>query len=61
MKAFVNNRCIACGICVGLCPEVFHIGEGGFAQAKNDVPPEFEEGARAAQTSCPASAIELEM
>ena len=31
MTATVNENCISCGLCAGTCPEVFHMGEDGFA------------------------------
>ena len=31
MKVHVNANCISCGLCVSLCPNVFHITEGGTA------------------------------
>ena len=60
MKAFVNDNCIGCGICVGLCPEVFHMTPEGHAEATTDVPPEYESPTVQAQASCPANAIEVE-
>ena len=35
MTATVNENCISCGLCAGTCPEVFHMGEDGFAMAAN--------------------------
>jgi len=34
----VNDKCIGCGMCEGICPEVFKIMPDGFAIAKKDVP-----------------------
>ena len=35
MKAFVNEDCIGCGLCEGICPEVFHMTDKGVAEAEN--------------------------
>lgn len=60
MKFHVNENCIACGMCAGSCPEVFHMNdETGLAKAiPEDVAPELEEAAQEALNSCPAGAIE---
>lgn len=31
MNVHVNADCISCGLCVSICPDVFHITEGGTA------------------------------
>lgn len=60
MKFKVNDTCIACGMCAGTCPEVFHMNDDtGMAEAiPEDVAPELEATAQEALTSCPAGAIE---
>ena len=60
MKAKVTDECIACEVCVDMCPEVFEMGDE-YAEVKVDtVPPEHEDTVREAADSCPTSAIELE-
>ena len=59
MNATVNENCIGCGLCAGICPKVFTMGDDGFAHAGN-----FEndllEAAQEARNNCPVSAISLE-
>lgn len=59
MKYNVNANCISCELCVSICPDVFFMGDEGFAQAiSEDVPAECEDSAREAMESCPVDAIE---
>ena len=39
MNATVNENCIGCGLCAGVCPEVFSMGDDGFAHG-GEVPAE---------------------
>ncbi|MFZ0034825.1 MAG: ferredoxin [Sedimentisphaerales bacterium] len=60
MKAKVTEDCVACGLCVEICPEVFKMGEL-YAQVKTDeIPEEFEKAVRQAADDCPVSAIIIE-
>ena len=46
MKAFVDeNVCISCGLCEGVCPEVFSL-DTGVAVATEEVSGEFEDACR---------------
>lgn len=61
MKFLVNDNCIGCGLCEGICPEVFHLSETGRAEAaEGDVDPQIEDSAVSAKESCPVYAIESE-
>ena len=63
MKAFVDpDACIACELCVEICPSVFHMSEDGdTAEAIVDVvPADDEDTAEEAMDSCPTEAITLE-
>ena len=62
MKTYVDqDTCIACGLCVSTCSDVYQFNEDGKAEAQVDVGPgEYEEDARTAAANCPASAIEIE-
>ena len=59
LRVYVDpDLCIACGLCVDLCPEVFDWNEEGVAEARVDeVPEELEELAMEALESCPTDAI----
>ncbi len=60
MKAFVDeNVCISCGLCEGVCPDVFSL-DTGVAVATEEVAEEFEDGAREACEGCPVQAISIE-
>ncbi len=62
MKARVNkDSCIGCGLCEGLCPNVFKMGHDGLAEA---IPQEIDDAdaddTREAESQCPVGAIEIE-
>lgn len=60
MKAFVDeNVCISCGLCEGLCSDVFSL-DTGIAIAIEDVAVEFEDATREACDGCPVQAISIE-
>ena len=60
VKAHVNSSCIGCGLCESTCPEVFHIGDSGLAEAiADDVPAEVESSAKEARDGCPVDALDL--
>ncbi|WP_461809981.1 ferredoxin [Faecalimonas sp.] len=59
MKAKVNEGCIACGMCVSLCPEVFQFTDEGVAEAYADITEETMEAAENAKDNCPVSVIDL--
>jgi len=59
MKAFVDeNTCICCGLCEGICGEVFST-ETGVAVA-GEVQDTEEDNVREACDSCPVGAISIE-
>ena len=59
MNATVNDACIGCGLCAGVCPEVFSMGDDGFAHGGN-VPAELLTEAQEARDGCPVSAISIQ-
>lgn len=53
MVSVDKNKCIGCGLCVSICPEVFEIKDGkAEVKAQKDLPCVEE-----AIKSCPVSAI----
>lgn len=59
MKYRVNENCIGCGLCAGICPEVFSMIDEGVAKAiESEVPAGSESTAAEAKDSCPVGAIE---
>ena len=60
MKASVTEDCIACGLCVDTCPEVFEMGDQYAEVIVDEVPEDAEETCRQAADECPAEAIVLD-
>ena len=58
MTFFVNDKCIACGLCNSLCPEVFLMEDGHAVAIDGAVPESCGDAALEAQRSCPVDAIE---
>ena len=59
MKYLVNDNCIGCGLCAGICPDVFSMTDDGVAAAiKSEVSDAVQDSAEEAKDSCPVSAIE---
>ena len=61
MKAFVDeNTCISCGLCEGICPEIFSLETGVSVAKEGEVSEEYADATREACDSCPVSAISVE-
>ncbi|HOY68085.1 MAG TPA: ferredoxin [Candidatus Ozemobacteraceae bacterium] len=61
MKAKVNPEiCIGCGMCVGTCPEVFHMENDKAVVVVETVPAPSCAACRQACQECPVQAIELQ-
>jgi ferredoxin len=61
MKAVIDKSgCIACGLCVSTCPEVFRWGSDGLAEAYADVTDALAGSAQEARDGCPVSVISIE-
>ena len=59
MTVKIEDGCIACGMCVSICPEVFCMGDE-IAQVHADVTEENEKEAKEARDGCPVSVIDIE-
>jgi ferredoxin len=60
MKARVTEDCVACRLCVDICPDVFEMGIQ-YAQVKTDnIPADLENAVRQAADECSVSAIIIE-
>lgn len=59
MEAHVNSNCIGCGLCAGICPEVFTLTDEGVAAARDEITPGQEGLVQEAAESCPVNAIEV--
>lgn len=59
-KIEVNkDKCLGCGMCVGINSDVFDFDDDGLAKANNDnINEENEEEVKEAINSCPVGAIE---
>jgi len=52
-----KEKCIGCGFCVAVCPEVFEIGEDGKSRVAGDPNECEEEKLKEAANGCPVQAI----
>ena len=66
MKVSIDQtKCVACGSCVAICPEVFEMKEDGTVDVRaefkgKDIPKELEAKVQEAHDMCPATAIVIE-
>jgi len=62
MKININKeKCIGCGYCASVCPEVFELGEDGKSKVKEGVNfSDFEDQIKEAKEGCPVGAIEIQ-
>ena len=61
MKAFVDQHvCISCGLCEGVCSDVFSLDTGVAEAIEGEVSAELEDATREACDGCPVQAISIE-
>jgi len=60
MKVKVTDDCIACGLCVDTCPDVFEMGDEFAEVMVDEVPADHEEAVKQAAEECPVEAIIIE-
>ena len=54
----IKDACIGCGACPAICPDIFEIGDDGYAFVKNiNVPDNLKDDAEDAANGCPTAAI----
>lgn len=58
MKVSVDkSKCIGCGVCVAVCPDVFELSEDGKSRVK--IKETDKECVKEARDSCPTQAITI--
>ena len=61
MRAFVDeNTCISCGLCEGLCGEIFSLDTGVAVAKEGEIAAELCNSVREACEGCPVQAITIE-
>ena len=66
MKVSIDQtKCVACGSCVAVCPEVFEMKEDGTVDVKaelkgKEISKELESKVKEAHDMCPSTAIVIE-
>lgn len=61
MKASIDRaNCIACGLCEGMCPDVFRMADGAAEVYVDVIPKALEKEVQEAADSCPVSVITVE-
>lgn len=58
-RVWIEEGCIACGNCEGICPEVFSVTDEAHVNEEADFN-DFEEGIGEAAESCPVDVIKFE-
>lgn len=58
MRAYVEKDvCIACGLCIGIEPEAYRMGDDGKAECYADTTEKNKDNVQQAADSCPVNAI----
>ncbi len=56
----IREGCIACGLCVSICPDVFTIADDGLAEAIEMPEKQHNSAVKEAAESCPVNVIKTE-
>ncbi|MBI5331965.1 MAG: ferredoxin [Candidatus Aenigmarchaeota archaeon] len=60
MKITVDNTCIGCGLCVGICPAVFEMKNGKSVVKAAATDKDFKKSeCKEAAEACPVNAIKI--
>ena len=59
-KLNVNENCIGCGACTAIAPDIFVLGDEGYAEPIKKEVETITEDIKEAQEGCPTNAIEIE-
>ena len=60
MKVRIEDTCVACGLCIDVCPDVFEMGSDIAQVLTEQVPAEHESDVQQAADDCPVEAIIVE-
>ena len=61
MKAkVIDDKCIGCGQCESICPDVFKIDDRGISSIVGSITDNIKEDVEMASEACPTDAIEIE-
>lgn len=52
-----NNKCIGCGMCEGICPDVFRVNEEGKIEVLETAYAQVDQEIMEAAKACPVMAI----
>jgi ferredoxin len=59
MVSIDKKKCIGCGLCASMCPDVFELGNDGKAHVKDASKCKTSCNCKEVAASCPASAIKV--
>ena len=60
MKVKIEDGCVLCGLCEGICPSVFEMGEEAAVVITDEVPENLQADVKQAAEDCPVDVIVIE-